>query len=80
MSLRPQSIGRREFCDIAQLQRHRTADGRPDQLINQRHAECRQDQNRQDAAEEPGLRFGLPTSGPDQKRSAYREDREHHQV
>ena len=80
MPLRPQSVGRREFRDIAELQRYRGIEGGVDQLVNQRHAECRDDQDRQHAAEEPGLRCGLPTSDPDQKRSAYRKHREHNQV
>jgi hypothetical protein len=75
MPLRPQSIGCREFRDVAQLQRHRSVDRGPDQFVNERDNECRDDQSRQDAAEEPGLRFGLSTSDPDQKRSAYREPR-----
>src|ERR1700683_295912 len=41
--------------------------GGRDQLVNQRHADYRQDQNRQDAAEDPGLRFGLPASDPDER-------------
>ncbi len=78
MPVRPQRVGRREFRDIAQLQRYRGVDGGVDQFVNQRHAECHDDQRRQDAAEDPGPRFGLPTSDPDQKRGAYREHREHY--
>ena len=37
-----------------------------DQFVDQRHDECHQDHRGKDPAEEPGLRFGLPASNPDQ--------------
>ena len=80
MPLRPQGIGRHEFGDIAQLQRHRTIKGGLDQFINQRHAEHRYHQRPEDAAEDQGLRFGLPASDPDQRGGPDREHREHRQV
>jgi hypothetical protein len=40
---------------------HRRVVGGPDQLLDQRHDECGDDQSRQDAAEAPGSRGGQPT-------------------
>jgi hypothetical protein len=54
--------------------------GGPDQFVNQRHAGYRQDQNRRDAAEEPGLRFGLPASDPDERCGPDHEHPEHRPV
>jgi hypothetical protein len=48
--------------------------------LGQRHADYRQDQNRQDAAEDPGLRFGLPASDPDERCGPDHEHPEHRPV
>jgi hypothetical protein len=80
MPLRPQGIGRRELRDIAQLNRHRSVKVGPDQFVDLRDEEDREEQRPQDAAEEPGLRFSLPASDPDQRGGPDHEQREHHQV